>query len=207
MGLCRGAGHHLAQLPVDARVGKLLLLSASLGCLAPALTMAACLSYKSPFSTSYAQQASGRDRGRGAPGRLSLSSPLSRLPRGLCQAEASRLLQLSKPMCPKDGAGQSWYNAAMTRWNSMLGPCAGETRDAASPPAAEHARVCLLHAPAPCARAICRLVSCPTAPCCVWAHRMRPTGRGGRWRRPAAAPWRRGSRATISSWWRQWMAG
>ncbi len=37
------AGHHLAALPVDARVGKLLLLSASLGCLAPALTIAACL--------------------------------------------------------------------------------------------------------------------------------------------------------------------
>ena len=36
-------GHHLAALPVDARVGKLLLLGASLGCLAPALTIAACL--------------------------------------------------------------------------------------------------------------------------------------------------------------------
>ena len=49
-------GHHLAQLPVDARVGKLLLLACSLGCLAPALTIAACLSYKSPFSTSSDQQ-------------------------------------------------------------------------------------------------------------------------------------------------------
>lgn len=37
------AGHHLAALPVDARIGKLLLLAASLGCLAPALTIAACL--------------------------------------------------------------------------------------------------------------------------------------------------------------------
>ncbi len=41
-------------------MGKLLLLSASLGCLAPALTVAASLSYKSPFSTSYAQQVGGR---------------------------------------------------------------------------------------------------------------------------------------------------
>lgn len=54
----RAAGRHLAQLPVDARVGKLLLLGASLGCLAPVLTVAACLSYKSPFSSSYAQQVS-----------------------------------------------------------------------------------------------------------------------------------------------------
>ncbi|GAB4817860.1 hypothetical protein N2152v2_004906 [Parachlorella kessleri] len=56
-------GHHLAQLPVDARVGKLLLLAASLGCLSPALTMAACLSYKSPFSTSQANQ-DAADRAR-----------------------------------------------------------------------------------------------------------------------------------------------
>ena len=43
----------MAQLPVDARVGKLLLLAASLGCLAPALTIAASLSYKAPFSASW----------------------------------------------------------------------------------------------------------------------------------------------------------
>jgi HrpA-like RNA helicase len=50
------AGQNLAQLPVDARVGKLLLLGASLGCLAPALTIAACLSYKSPFAAPFDQQ-------------------------------------------------------------------------------------------------------------------------------------------------------
>lgn len=44
-----GAGHHLARLPVDPRIGKLLLLAAVAGCLAPALTIAAALSYKSPF--------------------------------------------------------------------------------------------------------------------------------------------------------------
>ena len=34
---------------MDARVGKLLLLAALMGCLAPALSIAAALSYKSPF--------------------------------------------------------------------------------------------------------------------------------------------------------------
>ena len=42
-------GRHLAQLPVDARVGKLLLMGALLGALSPALTIAACLSHKPPF--------------------------------------------------------------------------------------------------------------------------------------------------------------
>ena len=50
------AGRNLAQLPVDAKVGKLLVLAASLGCLSPALTIAACLSYKSPFSAPFEQQ-------------------------------------------------------------------------------------------------------------------------------------------------------
>ena len=34
---------------MDARIGKLLLLAAVLSCLAPALSIAAALSYKSPF--------------------------------------------------------------------------------------------------------------------------------------------------------------
>ena len=46
----------MAQLPVDAKVGKLLVIGASLGCLSPALTIAACLSYKSPFSAPFEQQ-------------------------------------------------------------------------------------------------------------------------------------------------------
>lgn len=49
-------GHHIAQLPVDARIGKLLLVGTVLGCLSPVLTIAACLSYKSPFQSSYDQQ-------------------------------------------------------------------------------------------------------------------------------------------------------
>ena len=70
------AGHHLAQLPVDARVGKLLLLAASLGCLGPALTVAASLSYKSPFAASNDQQdAAARVRqALAATGRLDASA-------------------------------------------------------------------------------------------------------------------------------------
>jgi len=42
-------GHHLARLPVDVRVGKIVVLGAVLGCLKPSLTVAAYLSSKSPF--------------------------------------------------------------------------------------------------------------------------------------------------------------
>ena len=43
-------GHHLAGLPVDAKIGKMLIISTMLGCLDPVLTISACLSFKSPFS-------------------------------------------------------------------------------------------------------------------------------------------------------------
>ncbi|KAJ1528629.1 hypothetical protein ONE63_007024 [Megalurothrips usitatus] len=46
-------GCHLAQLPVDVRIGKLMLFGAIFRCLDSALTMAACLSYKSPFSAPF----------------------------------------------------------------------------------------------------------------------------------------------------------
>lgn len=42
-------GRHLAALPVDVRVGKLILLGAIFCCVDSALTMAAFLSHKSPF--------------------------------------------------------------------------------------------------------------------------------------------------------------
>ena len=45
-------GHHLAALPVDVRVGKMLVFGALLRCLDPVLTIAACLSNKSPFASS-----------------------------------------------------------------------------------------------------------------------------------------------------------
>ena len=42
-------GHHLARLPVDARIGKMLIYGAMFCCLDPILTIAAGLSYRSPF--------------------------------------------------------------------------------------------------------------------------------------------------------------
>eukprot|EP00611_Tribonema_gayanum_P030943 TRINITY_DN8773_c0_g1_i1.p1 TRINITY_DN8773_c0_g1~~TRINITY_DN8773_c0_g1_i1.p1 ORF type:complete len:501 (+),score=148.95 TRINITY_DN8773_c0_g1_i1:576-2078(+) len=42
-------GYHLAHLPMDARVGKLLIMGALLRCLDPVLTVAAALSSKTPF--------------------------------------------------------------------------------------------------------------------------------------------------------------
>ncbi|KAL5182264.1 DExH-box ATP-dependent RNA helicase DExH7, chloroplastic [Glycine soja] len=42
-------GHHLAKLPVDVLIGKMMLYGAMFGCLSPILSVAAFLSYKSPF--------------------------------------------------------------------------------------------------------------------------------------------------------------
>ena len=42
-------GYHLACLPVDVRIGKLILFGAIFRCLDPALTIAASLAFKSPF--------------------------------------------------------------------------------------------------------------------------------------------------------------
>ncbi|CAM0904619.1 unnamed protein product [Alopecurus aequalis] len=42
-------GYHLAKLPVDVLIGKMMLYGAIFGCLSPVLSVAAFLSYKSPF--------------------------------------------------------------------------------------------------------------------------------------------------------------
>uniref|UniRef100_UPI00359015E6 putative ATP-dependent RNA helicase DHX57 isoform X2 n=1 Tax=Myxine glutinosa TaxID=7769 RepID=UPI00359015E6 len=42
-------GHHLASLPIDVRLGKLMLLGCIFHCLDPVLTIAACLASRSPF--------------------------------------------------------------------------------------------------------------------------------------------------------------
>lgn len=42
-------GHHLSALPVDVRLGKLMLFGAIFQCLDSILTIAACLSHKTPF--------------------------------------------------------------------------------------------------------------------------------------------------------------
>ena len=46
-------GRHVAQLPMEPRLGKLLVTAAFMGCLSSALTIAACLSYKTPFQTAF----------------------------------------------------------------------------------------------------------------------------------------------------------
>ena len=42
-------GYHLAQLPVEPQIGKMLLFGAIFSCVDPILTIASCLSYKDPF--------------------------------------------------------------------------------------------------------------------------------------------------------------
>ena len=42
-------GEHLAVLPIDVRVGKMLLLASIMGCLDPILTIAASMASRSPF--------------------------------------------------------------------------------------------------------------------------------------------------------------
>ena len=72
-----GAGRHLAALPVDARTGKLLVVGAALGCLAPALSIAAAASHKSPFSAPFEhQEAAQRARAAlAAPGASPAAAP------------------------------------------------------------------------------------------------------------------------------------
>ncbi|XP_065345049.1 putative ATP-dependent RNA helicase DHX57 [Cloeon dipterum] len=55
-GALTALGHHLAALPVDVRIGKLILLGAIFSCVDSALTMAACLSYKSPFVSPFSKR-------------------------------------------------------------------------------------------------------------------------------------------------------
>lgn len=49
-------GHHLAALPVDVKIGKLMLYGAIFGCVDSALTIAACLSHKSPFTSPFGKK-------------------------------------------------------------------------------------------------------------------------------------------------------
>lgn len=50
-GLLTALGRHAAALPVDLRVAKLLIYGTIFRCLDPALAIAACLSYRSPFTS------------------------------------------------------------------------------------------------------------------------------------------------------------
>ncbi|KAL4238484.1 ATP-dependent RNA helicase [Mactra antiquata] len=55
-------GYHLGTLPVDVRIGKLMLLGAIFRCLDPALTIAACLSFKSPFVSPFGKKVEATEK-------------------------------------------------------------------------------------------------------------------------------------------------
>ncbi|XP_058449185.1 putative ATP-dependent RNA helicase DHX57 [Malaya genurostris] len=57
-------GHHLATLPVDVRIGKLMLFGAIFQCLDSVLTIAACLSFKSPFVSPFSKRDEADSRKR-----------------------------------------------------------------------------------------------------------------------------------------------
>lgn len=50
-------GAHLASLPVDVHIGKMILFGSMFRCLDPVLTIAACLSFKSPFVRPFGKEA------------------------------------------------------------------------------------------------------------------------------------------------------
>lgn len=49
-------GHHLARLPTDVKIGKLILMGALLRCVDPIVIIAAALSHKSPFVSPFGQE-------------------------------------------------------------------------------------------------------------------------------------------------------
>ncbi|XP_062238663.1 putative ATP-dependent RNA helicase DHX57 [Platichthys flesus] len=55
-------GYHLACLPVDVRIGKLILFGAIFRCLDPALTIAASLAFKSPFMSPWDKRDEANER-------------------------------------------------------------------------------------------------------------------------------------------------
>uniref|UniRef100_A0A182SYI7 RNA helicase n=1 Tax=Anopheles maculatus TaxID=74869 RepID=A0A182SYI7_9DIPT len=57
-------GHHLSALPVDVRIGKLMLFGAIFQCLDSVLTVAAILSYKSPFVSPFGKRDEADNRKR-----------------------------------------------------------------------------------------------------------------------------------------------
>ena len=69
-------GYHLAALAVSPRIGKMLIFGAILRCLGPILTVAAALSYRSPFAAPFDK----RDEVRSVKWRLII--PI--LPSGRC---------------------------------------------------------------------------------------------------------------------------
>uniref|UniRef100_A0A1A9WLD3 Putative ATP-dependent RNA helicase DHX57 n=1 Tax=Glossina brevipalpis TaxID=37001 RepID=A0A1A9WLD3_9MUSC len=57
-------GHHLSALPVDVRIGKLIIFGTIFQCLDSTLTIAACLSHKSPFVSPFNKRTEAEARKR-----------------------------------------------------------------------------------------------------------------------------------------------
>eukprot|EP00929_Paragymnodinium_shiwhaense_P006701 TRINITY_DN110676_c0_g1_i1.p1 TRINITY_DN110676_c0_g1~~TRINITY_DN110676_c0_g1_i1.p1 ORF type:complete len:1160 (-),score=276.15 TRINITY_DN110676_c0_g1_i1:169-3648(-) len=55
-------GFHVAHMPVDSRVGKMLIYGSLCRCLAPVLTIAACLAHRSPFSRNFNREKEEQQR-------------------------------------------------------------------------------------------------------------------------------------------------
>ena len=71
-------GRHLSQIPVDLRVGKILVFASMLGCIEPALTVAACMSFRSFFlSPAAARDEANRAKARFADGKSDLLTHLN----------------------------------------------------------------------------------------------------------------------------------
>ncbi|XP_050981383.1 putative ATP-dependent RNA helicase DHX57 [Labeo rohita] len=86
-------GWHLACLPVDVRIGKLMLLGAIFRCLDPALTIAASLAFKSPFVSPWDKREEANEK------KLGFS---------LANSDHQALLQAYKGWC---NAAQSGFKA------------------------------------------------------------------------------------------------
>ncbi|XP_043839844.1 putative ATP-dependent RNA helicase DHX57 isoform X2 [Dromiciops gliroides] len=89
-------GYHLASLPVDVRIGKLMLFGAIFRCLDPALTIAASLAFKSPFVSPWDKREEANQK---------------KLEFALANSDYLALLQAYKGwrLCTKEGA-QASYN-------------------------------------------------------------------------------------------------
>lgn len=84
-------GHHLADLPVEPRYGKMILYSVVLKCLDPILTIACALAYKDPFllpSQPYQKRAAAMSRRKFAAGTFSDHMALLRAFQGWQKARA-----------------------------------------------------------------------------------------------------------------------
>ncbi|XP_060781858.1 putative ATP-dependent RNA helicase DHX57 isoform X2 [Neoarius graeffei] len=100
-------GWHLACLPVDVRIGKLMLLGAIFRCLDPALTIAASLAFKSPFVSPWDKREEANER------KLSFS---------LANSDHLALLQAYKGWCTAAQSGsQAGYRYCRENFLSIRG--------------------------------------------------------------------------------------